>query len=91
MQNLNLKGSKAPKLKFWLYIFWTIDLCEQMVHALRSFTVKGEIFKKCLALQEALKDAFNVFDKDGSGLLDKKTFNDFLRKTGDGGLSDQQV
>ena len=52
---------------------------------------KERFFKKCLALQEALKDAFNVFDKDGSGLLDKKTFNDFLRKTGDGGLSDQQV
>ena len=68
-------------------------MCEQMVHALISDIRSKEIFfKKCrLVLQEALKDAFNVFDKDGSGLLNKKTFNDFLRKTGDGGLSDQQV
>lgn len=47
--------------------------------------------REMLENEEALKDAFNVFDKDGSGLLNKKTFNDFLRKTGDGGLSDQQL
>ena len=43
-------------------------------------------------LQEALKDAFNVFDKDGSGLLDKNKFNAILRSPQwDGGLSDQQL
>ena len=40
--------------------------------------------------KDALKDAFNCFDKDGSGLLDRDAFNASLRAMGEG-LSEEQL
>ena len=41
-------------------------------------------------IQEELKDAFNVFDKDGDGYLAKHEFETAMRNLGDG-LSEEEL
>ena len=41
-------------------------------------------------IQEELKDAFNVFDKDGDGHLAKHEFETAMRNLGDG-LSEEEL
>ena len=41
-------------------------------------------------LQEELKDAFNIFDKDGDGFLSKQEFESAMKDLGDG-LNDEEL
>ena len=40
--------------------------------------------------QEELKDAFNIFDKDGDGYLSKNEFESAMRNLGDG-LNEEEL
>ena len=41
-------------------------------------------------VQEELKDAFNIFDKDGDGYLSKNEFESAMRNLGDG-LNEEEL
>ena len=43
-----------------------------------------------MIFQEELKDAFNIFDKDGDGYLSKNEFESAMRNLGDG-LNEEEL